>query len=356
MGTRQATGAAAPMLATLALDIGGTKTAAGLVGPSGAVQYAETIVSRTDPPEHGAEAFFADVTALADRVLAAANVRPSGLLGIGVGCGGPMLYPEGRVSTLNIPCWRDFPLRARLEARYRCPVIVDNDAKALAIAEAWIGAGQAARCLLGMVVSTGVGGGIVEHGRLIHGARGNAGHVGHIVAYRDGPPCECGGRGCVEAIASGTGLAKRARTMQQQGLLMSLPAAPTGADIIAAARAGESTALHLIEEAGTAVGRGIAAAATLLDLDHVVIGGGVALGAGELLLRPLRRALAEDARLDFTRGIEASVQLSALGISGPLAGAAGLLRGALLGQPGTRLLPPEVRGRARLTVAPGGRS
>jgi glucokinase len=204
---------------------------------------------------------------------------------------------------------------------------VDNDAKALAVAEHWIGAGRGARCLLGMVVSTGVGGGIVEEGRLVHGARGNAGHVGHIVAYRDGPPCECGSRGCVEAVASGTGLAKRARAAQRQGLLPTLPADPTGADIVAAARAGEPTAVRLIEEAGTAVGRGIAAAAALLDVDRVVIGGGVALGAGELLMRPLRRALATDARLDFTRGIEECVVLSDLGVAGPLAGAAGLLLG-----------------------------
>lgn len=309
---------------TLALDIGGTKTAAGLVDPSGAVLLHESMASRAHGP---AEAFFEDILGLCARVLAAGDVRPADLLGVGVGCGGPMLYPEGRVSTLNIPAWRDFPLRARLEARFGRPVVVDNDAKALAVAEHWIGAGRGARCLLGMVVSTGVGGGIVEEGRLVHGVRGNAGHVGHIIAYRDGPPCECGSRGCVEAVASGTGLAKRARAARLQGLLPELPEHPTGADIVAAARAGEPTAAQLIEEAGTAVGRGIAAAVALLDVDRVVIGGGVALGAGELLLRPLRRALAEDARLEFTRGIEARVLLSDLGIAGPLAGAAGLLRG-----------------------------
>jgi glucokinase len=310
---------------TLALDIGGTKTAAGLVSPAGEVLLHQSMVSRAHGP---AETFFSDVVALCDAVLAAGAIRPAELVGIGVGCGGPMLYPEGRVSTLNIPAWRDFPLRTRLEARFRRPVVVDNDAKALAVAEHWIGAGQGARCLLGMVVSTGVGGGIVEYGRLIHGVRGNAGHVGHIVAYRDGPPCECGSRGCVEAVASGTGLARRARAAKLQGLLPELPDSPTGADIVSAARAGEPTAAHLVEEAGTAVGRGIAAAAMLFDLDRVVIGGGVALGAGELLMRPLRRALAEDAQLEFARGIEDRVVLSDLGIVGPLAGAAGLLRGA----------------------------
>ena len=308
---------------TLALDIGGTKTAAGLVDLSGRVLLHERMSSRSHGP---AEAFFADIVELCDRVLAAGGVNSGDLDGVGVGCGGPMIYPEGRVSTLNIPAWRDFPLRARLEAQYGCPVVVDNDAKALAVAEHWIGAGQGARCLLGMVVSTGVGGGIVEAGRLVHGVRGNAGHVGHIIAYRDGPACECGSRGCVEAVASGTGLAKRAREARRQGLLPDLPDQPTGAHVVAAAHAGEPTASRLIEEAGTAVGRGIAAAAALLDLDRVVIGGSVALGAGDLLIRPLRRALAEDARLAFTRGLEDRMFLSDLGIVGPLAGAAGLLR------------------------------
>ena len=323
---------------TLALDIGGTKTAAGLVGPDGDLRLHEVIQTRAHGP---ADALFHDVVALCDRVLAAGSVRPSDLAGIGVGCGGPMRYPEGRVSTLNIPAWREFPLRALLQERYGCPAIVDNDAKALAVAEYWIGAGRGAGCLLGMVVSTGVGGGIIEDGRLIHGASGNAGHLGHIVAYRDGPPCACGSRGCVEAVASGTGLAKRALAAKSQGLLPDLPAAPTGADLVAAARAGEPTAAQLIEEAGTAVGRGIAAVAALLDVDRAVIGGGLALGAGELLLGPLRQALAEDASLDFTRGIEQRVVLSDLGIAGALAGAAGLLHGQLheapvAGVPGAR--------------------
>ncbi|MGE3269353.1 MAG: ROK family protein [Chloroflexota bacterium] len=302
--------------------MGGTKTAAGLVASDGGVLLYETIQTRANGP---ADALFADIVALADRVLASGSVRAAALAGIGVGCGGPMQYPEGRVSTLNIPAWRDFPLRTRLQEQYGCPVVVDNDAKALAVAEYWIGAGRGARCLLGMVVSTGVGGGIIEDGRLLHGASGNAGHIGHVVAYRDGPPCTCGSRGCVEAVASGTGLARRALAAKQQGLLPDLPAAPTGKDLVAAARAGEPTAAQFLEEAGIAVGRGIAAVGALADVDRVVIGGGLALGAGDLLLTPLRQALAEDARLSFTRGLEERVILSDLGVAGALAGAAGLI-------------------------------
>jgi glucokinase len=127
-------------------------------------------------------------------------------------------------------------------------------------------------------------------------------------------------------------LARRARLARTQGLLPDLPSDPTGEDVVVAAKAGEPTAVRLIEEAGIAVGRGIAAAAALLDLDRVVIGGGVALGAGDLLLRPLRHTLEQDARLDFTRGIEHAVTLSDLGLIAALAGAAALLRGLPAGE------------------------
>ena len=137
---------------TLALDIGGTKMAAGLVRADGNVVVQD---SRPTRGQASAEALFDDLLALSDGVLAAENVQPAELYGVGVGCGGPMLYPEGRVSPLNIPAWRDFPLRASLEQRYGRPALVDNDAKALALGEHWIGAGRGARCLLGMVVSTG---------------------------------------------------------------------------------------------------------------------------------------------------------------------------------------------------------
>jgi glucokinase len=316
---------------TLALDIGGTKLAAGLVHADGSVAVQESMPTRTDDSDEG---LFGDLVALADRVLAAGGVQPAELLGVGVGCGGPMEYPEGRVAPINIVAWNGFPLRARLQERYGRPALVDNDAKALALGEHWIGAGRGARCLLGMVVSTGVGGGIVEDGRLIHGVRGNAGHIGHVIAMPGGPPCGCGALGCVEGIASGSGLARRARLARSQGLLPDLSDHPTGEDVVRAARAGDPTAVQFVEEAGIAVGRGIAAAAALLDLDRVVIGGGVALGAGELLLGPLRRTLEQEARLDFTRGIEKSVMLSDLGLVAALAGAAALVRGLPAGGSG----------------------
>jgi glucokinase len=315
-----AAGGVRPPRPVLAIDIGGTKLAAGVLAPDGRIVASDSAPTRA----HGsAEALFRDLVSLCDRILGAAGVAAGDVHGIGVGCGGPMVYPEGRVSPLNIPAWRGFPLRAALQERYDRPTRVDNDAKAFALGEHWLGGGRGARCLLGMVVSTGVGGGIVEDGRLIHGARGNAGHIGHVVAFQNGAPCECGARGCVEATASGTGLANRARRALARGVSTNLLANSTGADIAAAARRGDRFARRLMEEAGMAIGRGIAAAASLLDVDRVVIGGSVALGSGDLLLEPLRRELARNARLDFTRDVP--VVLSELGVSAALAGAAALI-------------------------------
>ena len=111
------------------------------------------------------------------------------------------------MSPLNIGAWRDFPLRARLEASTGLPTFVDNDAKALALGEGWKGAAAGERDFIAMVVSTGVGGGIVLDGRLLDGAAGNAGHIGHVIVEPDGRPCVCGGRGCLEAEASGPSIA-----------------------------------------------------------------------------------------------------------------------------------------------------
>jgi glucokinase len=239
-----------------------------------------------------------------------------------------MRYPEGIVSPLNIPVWREFPLRARLADHFGVPAVVDNDAKALALGERWRGAGRGSDNMLGMVVSTGVGGGIILDGRLLHGYAGNAGHIGHIVVWPDGPLCGCGARGCVEAIASGTGLARRFRESLSDGATNSLPAAATAADIAAAARAGDQLASELYRTAGEAVARGIASAAALLDLELVVIGGSIALRAWDLLGPPLEAELARVARLDFTRNVR--VVHAELGDTAGLLGAARLALDVLL--------------------------
>lgn len=279
----------------LAVDVGGTKLAAGVVSQAGGLLAAQRVVT---PPAASADELFVAVAQLCRHVLDEAAIDVGA---IGVGCGGPMLYPDGVVSPLNIPIWRDFPLRARLVETFGRPAWVDNDAKALALAERWLGAGRGSDNMLGIVVSTGVGGGVILDGRLLHGRGGNAGHVGHVVVWPGGPPCGCGGHGCVEGIASGSGLARRLASAVHDGARTSLHAGGTAADIAVAARAGDALAIELFRTAGEAVGRGVASAAAVLDLELVVIGGSIALRAWDLLGPPLLGELERSARLAFTR-------------------------------------------------------
>lgn len=300
----------------LAVDIGGTKLAAGLVGLDGSlVERAMQPTRRLAVGEGGgggagagvgssegavagggpAELLWCDLAGLVGDVVARLGSGDR-LVVCGAGCGGPMTPGGEEVSPLNIPAWRSFPLRARLAALTGLPTYVDNDAKALALGEGWVGAASGARDYIGMVVSTGVGGGIVLDGRLLDGRLGNAGHVGHVIVVPDGRVCRCGGRGCLEAEASGTAVA-----------------AITGEPARLASAA-------VIERTGTLVGRALASVVNLLDLPLAVVSGSVALGFGAPFFDAAQAEMDRLCRLDYARG--ARVIPGGLGDEGPLVGAA----------------------------------
>jgi len=296
---------------TLAFDIGGTKLAAAAVDPTGRVLAGARTPTE---PDLDAEGLWRALLAVGDRVLDGA--QPAG---VGVGCGGPMHWPSGEVSPLNIPAWVDFPLRARLSERFPgIPVRVHNDAVAVAVGEHWRGAGRGLQQVLGMVVSTGVGGGLVLGGRLVDGASGNAGHIGHVVVEPDGPLCTCGGYGCLEAIARGPAVAAWAVEHGWQ----SPPGGGTGKDVADDAARGHPVAKAALQRAGSALGTAIASATALLDLEAVCIGGGLSQ-AGPLLLAPLEDAFRRHARMDFMRHVR--VVPAALGQDAGLVGAAALV-------------------------------
>ncbi len=275
------------METALAIDIGGTKLAAGLVTDDGEVVTSATAPSRVDD----AEALFSVLLALVDSVGGNGEVAVCG-----VGCGGPMTAGGETVSPLNIPAWRDFPLRSRLAEATGLDTFVDNDAKALALGEGWKGAAAGEDDFIAMVVSTGVGGGIMLNGRLLDGAAGNAGHIGHVNVEPEGRVCPCGARGCLEAEASGTSIA--AVTGQ--------PAAEAGPEVVA--------------RTGRLVGRAVASVANLLDLRLAVVAGSVALGYGDPFFAAAQAELDDRARLSFSTG--ARIIPAGLGANGPLVGAA----------------------------------
>jgi glucokinase len=179
----------------LAVDVGGTKIAAGVLDRTGRV--VRQAVRPTQEPVFAA---------LRDAVAA---VGPGLVAAVGLSCAGPVDAVAGTVSPINIPSWRDFPLRARVgELMAGVPIALAGDGQCMALGEHWLGAGRGAAAMLGMVVSTGVGGGLVLDGRPFAGRSGNAGHVGHVIADPTGDPCSCGARGCVETIASGPNLVR----------------------------------------------------------------------------------------------------------------------------------------------------
>jgi glucokinase len=301
----------------LAIDIGGTKLAAGLVEPAGRVL---TWAQVPTPVGLDAEHLWRTLDALLGHVLERADVTPDGLVGCGCGCGGPMEWPAGLVSPLNIPAWRGFPLRTTLAERLGgIPVRVHNDAICLVAGEHWRGAGRGRRNVLGMVVSTGVGGGLVLDDRLIEGASGNAGHIGHVVVEPDtGPRCGCGGYGCVEAIARGPALVQWA---QGEGWRPEQTDA-TARDLAGDGALGHPIATAAMRRAGHALGVAIASATCLCDLEVVSVGGGLSQ-AGPLLFDPLEEALRMHTRLGFARNV--TVVPAALGQNAGLVGAAALI-------------------------------
>ncbi len=303
-------------LPVLAIDIGGTKLAAGLVGTEGQVLSSYAVPT---PPGGDADTVWSTLLTLLDRVLAEAEpAGADGIAGVGVGCGGPMQWPAGEVSPLNLPGWRGFPLRARLQQRYpEVPVRLHNDAVALVAAEHWQGAGRGYGHVMAMVVATGVGAGLIFRGHVVDGATGNAGHVGHIVVEPDGPVCGCGGRGCLEAIARGPALAAWAVTEGWH------PAGPRTAVALADdARSGDPAAAAAFDRAGRALGIAIASAVQAMDLERVVIGGGLS-GAWDVLSGPLLRTYRRHAGLPFARPV--TIVPAELGRAAGLVGAAALV-------------------------------
>lgn len=278
----------------LAVDIGGTKFGVGLVTRSGELLDREMhrVDARDTADEH-----FEELARLVRSQLSRARERHGMPVTVcGIGSAGPITHNAEEVSPLNIHAWRDFPLRSRLAALTGLPVYGDGDAKALALAEGWLGAAKGVDSFMAMVVSTGVGGGIVLNGELLEGASGNAGHVGHVVVEPNGRRCACGGRGCLEAEASGPAI---------EAITGRPPTEPT---------------YETMQRTGRLVGRAVASVCNLLDLRLAVVGGSVAIGFGATFFTSAQRTLDELCGLEFSRG--ARIVPARLGDQGPLVGAA----------------------------------
>lgn len=297
----------------LAIDVGGTKLAAAWIDGAGAVRGHRVVPTPVAP----AGAADRPWQALRDLIDTALTERPERLLGVGIGSAGPIDAEQGTVSPVNIAAWRDFPLREQVRSHVGLDVELAGDGICATVGEHWIGAGRGSRHMLGVVVSTGVGGGLILDGRLHHGRTANAGHIGHMVVDVDGERCPCGGIGCVENIASGPSMVRWALTNGWAG-----PPGGTARELFRAAGDGDKVALAAIDRAAQALAAAFVSTAVVCDLDRVVVGGGVAQ-AGELLFGPIRAWIRRLGGLAFVA--ELAVIPAALDQQAGLIGAAALI-------------------------------
>ncbi len=281
-----------PTNVVLGVDIGGTKFAAGLVTAHG------ELVARTRVEvdrDVGPESYWTALASLVSDMQSQAAEQNARIRSVGVGCAGPVTRQLETVSPVNIAGWQEFPLRRRLRELTRLPVYGDLDAKALALAEGWLGAAQGHSNFCAMTVSTGIGGGIVLDGELLDGESGNAGHIGHLIVEPGGRRCGCGAQGCLEAEASGLAI---------EQITGRPPTEPT---------------YEIMQRTGTLVGRAAASICNSLDLSLVVVGGAVALGFAATFFHSAQMSLDEHVKLPYST--EARITPSRLADSGPLIGA-----------------------------------
>lgn len=302
----------------IGVDVGGTKIAAARVEPDGSVSRRfRTETRAAEGPDRVIERICQGIECV---------MGEEAVDGIGIACPGPLDSRSGVVlSPPNLPGWERIPLKERLEDRFQVPVCVENDANAAAWGEYLLGAGRWADPMIYITVSTGIGGGVVLDGALYRGADTYAGEIGHMIVDPQGAPCGCGRRGCLEAMASGTALARAAAEALRNGdgriREWSGGSLPRAEHVFAAFREGDEVASRIIDDGIRYLAIGLANVVHLLNPRVIVIGGGVA-GAGEMFFTPLRERLSNSLMPSFADTFE--LRPAELGADAGVIGAAAL--------------------------------
>ena len=249
---------------SIGVDLGGTNLRAAAIDGEG------RILKKISTPTNlaaGPDAVVADMVTAIQQIRNELGVRD--LIGVGIGAAGFILMEKGVItSSPNLPGFDDYPLRDKVEQRLEIPVILENDANAAALGEKWMGAGRDVDDLVLLTLGTGIGGGIISGGNILHGFVGMAGEIGHMTVVPDGNPCGCGNRGCLEKHASATAVVSMARMM---GLGENL----TSKDVFDLAIAGNPKARAVFETAGSALGVALAALVNIFNYPLYLLSGGV---------------------------------------------------------------------------------
>jgi glucokinase len=274
------------------IDVGATKVAIATVGEDFSVHQKQEVLTHAS----NGESLW---TSIEEVITSFMDSEAGSLIGIGVASAGPLDLPKGTLSPVNIPLWRDFPIIDRLEQISKgSPVELHGDALALAHAEHRLGAGRNLQNMLGMVVSTGIGGGLILDGKVFPGETGNSCYIGHHSINFEGRPCACGRLGCVEAYSSGPQMVKIAHEKGWDATKTSFK------DLAQSARDGNEIALHVISEGTRALSVGIVNFIGTLDINHVVIGGGVS-EAGDIFWKPLQQHIETESKaIGFLKNVQ----------------------------------------------------
>ena len=308
----------------IGIDLGGTFIKGGVINLQGEVVYSTSIDTQA---EKGPDGVLGRIAELCQMAVKGAKVSWEQVLCVGVGTPGPLNRRLGMVYTApNLPGWTDVPVVKVLEAKLNCPVFLENDANAAAYAENWVGAGKGADSMILLTLGTGIGGGVVLGGEVWHGRDDAAGELGHMSINFDGPKCNCGSFGCIEAYASAPATVRRAMQGIEQGKKTTLKATLdksgeiTAKDIYDAAVAGDEFARSTIEDTGRLLGIAIANFVNIFNPQMVVLFGGLA-GAGDMLFGPVKEEVAKRGILPSANTVKILPAL--LGGNAGIIGAAG---------------------------------
>ena len=291
-------------MAYVGVDLGGTQLRVAVADARGRIR---AVIRRPTLAEQGPQRVMERIAAAVLDALVQARMDRRRVRALGIGLPGPVDPAKGMVhSPANLPGWVDVPLNAILTRLTGIPSYLHHDAHLAAFAELHRGAARGVRDLVYVTVSTGIGAGLVLDSELYAGTRGSAGELGHIVIQPNGPLCNCGNRGCIEALASGTAIAREAREGVRRGARTRLrripPPGPTAADVDRAARAGDAFARRVLAGAGAALGIGLGTLVNLLNPEMIVIGGSV-MNSGRVLTEPMRASLARSSFASARQGL-----------------------------------------------------
>ena len=310
-----------------AIDLGGTKVRSIVVDASGRILGDDI---RLSDAAEGLEVVLDRMVECLDASLAKAGVKREGLAALGVASPGAVDAVRGIVPDApQLPGWKDVPLARLLGERFGLPTLLENDATAAALGEHRFGAGRGCRHMLYITISTGVGGGIIIDGEMYRGASGAAGEFGHVIIVADGPPCGCGGRGCLESLVSGTAIARWGEELVATGkspLLAEMREreGPVTAEMMSrAVKAGDEAALECAGEVGYYLGVALAGFVNVFNPEVIVIGGGVSL-SGEMFMDKARATMEQLAMRQPLKDVR--LELSALGDFGGALGMVARLR------------------------------